>query len=128
MPQRSKAKKDGAFDVDSHVGARIKARRILMRTSQDELGKSIGVTFQQIQKYESGHNRVSASMLWRIGQKLGVPTSYFFEEIDVQAGGDEFIDPMTTTEATDLVAGYNKLTEDQKAAVRSVIKAMKDRE
>jgi transcriptional regulator with XRE-family HTH domain len=65
--------------VDRHVGARIRLRRQLTDTSQIELAQALGLSFQQIQKYETGANRVSASMLHAIGQKFGVPPGCFFE-------------------------------------------------
>ncbi len=64
--------------IDRHVGARVRARRVLANVSQVELGVALGVTFQQIQKYEKGANRISASRLHDIGAILGVPASYFF--------------------------------------------------
>ena len=67
--------------VDVHVGQRIKLRRTLMGMTQGKLGEYIGLTFQQIQKYERGANRVSASKIWQLGNVLDVPVSYFFEEM-----------------------------------------------
>jgi transcriptional regulator with XRE-family HTH domain len=67
--------------VDVHVGQRIKLRRTLMGLTQGKLGECIGLTFQQIQKYERGANRVSASKLWQLGNVLDVPVSYFFDEM-----------------------------------------------
>lgn len=64
--------------VDRHVGARVRARRVLAGISQVQLGAALGVTFQQIQKYENGTNRISASKLQDIGTTLGVPAAYFF--------------------------------------------------
>ena len=75
--------------VDSHVGNRIRARRRLCKVSQAELADGIGLSFQQIQKYERGLNRVSASKLYAIAKRLGVPISHFFEglaETDPAAG------------------------------------------
>ena len=66
--------------VDVHVGKRIKLRRTMLKVSQDQLANEIGVTFQQIQKYESGHNRVSASRLFDISTFLTCHISYFFED------------------------------------------------
>ena len=66
-------------DLDRHVGARIKMRRMLTGMSQDKLGGHLGVTFQQVQKYEKGANRIGASRLSQIGKALGVPVEFFFE-------------------------------------------------
>ncbi len=65
--------------VDVYVGARVKLRRTLMGMSQERLGEALGLTFQQVQKYERGANRVSASKLHRIAEVLDVPISYFFD-------------------------------------------------
>ncbi len=82
MP-RSIAKVDGPDPVDCYVGDRVRAERIRMGWSQTELGQAIGVTFQQIQKYERGTNRVSASMLVRTAKALGVHVGDFFPPDDL---------------------------------------------
>ena len=66
--------------VDIHVGGRVRLRRMLLNMSQEKLGDSLGITFQQIQKYEKGTNRVSASRLQQIARVLSVPVSWFFED------------------------------------------------
>ncbi len=71
----------GPRPVDVHVGGRVKARRTLIGMSQEELGNHVGLTFQQIQKYEKGMNRIGASRLWRFSLILGQPISWFFEGI-----------------------------------------------
>ena len=71
----------GPRPVDVHVGGRVKARRTLTGMSQEELGKHVGLTFQQIQKYEKGIDRIAASRLWRFSLILGQPISWFFEGI-----------------------------------------------
>lgn len=65
--------------VDLHVGGRVRMRRKLMGVSQEQLADSLGLTFQQVQKYERGANRVSASMMWEIAQALEVSPGYFFQ-------------------------------------------------
>ncbi|HTV33108.1 MAG TPA: helix-turn-helix transcriptional regulator [Methylocella sp.] len=65
--------------IDRHVGSRVRLRRVALSMSQEKLGEALGLTFQQIQKYEKGTNRVSASRLKEISQVLDVPPSYFFE-------------------------------------------------
>ncbi len=67
--------------IDVHVGNRVRMRRMLIGMSQERLGKELGLTFQQVQKYEKGTNRISASRLYRIAQILGVPVQYFFEDL-----------------------------------------------
>ena len=66
--------------IDIHVGSRIRLRRNMISMSQEKLGEALGITFQQIQKYEKGTNRVGASRLQQISQVLGVPVSFFFED------------------------------------------------
>lgn len=68
--------------VDLHVGARVRARRKLQGVSQEKLADALKLTFQQVQKYERGANRISASKLWDIGKVLGVAPAYFFEGLD----------------------------------------------
>ena len=67
--------------VDIHVGQRVKLRRTLIGLTQAKLGESLGLTFQQIQKYERGANRVSASKLWQLGNVFNIPISFFFEKM-----------------------------------------------
>jgi transcriptional regulator with XRE-family HTH domain len=71
--------KKAPHQTDKHVGNRIKMRRLMLGISQQKLGDALGLTFQQVQKYEKGANRVSASRLQRIAQILQVPESFFFE-------------------------------------------------
>ena len=77
--------------IDAHVGARIRLRRTLMGMSQERLGESLGLTFQQIQKYERGVNRVGASRLYDLARVLDVPISFFFDDMPeplARSGGD----------------------------------------
>ena len=67
--------------IDMHVGNRVRLRRTLLGISQEQLGAELNVTFQQVQKYERGANRISASRLWDISQILDVPISYFFDDM-----------------------------------------------
>jgi transcriptional regulator with XRE-family HTH domain len=78
--------------VDVHVGARVRMRRMLIGMSQEKLGESLGLTFQQVQKYEKGSNRIGASRLYQIGAVLGVPIEFFFEglERDQTADGADY--------------------------------------
>lgn len=66
--------------IDIHVGSRIRLRRTMLGMSQEKLGEALGITFQQIQKYEKGTNRVGASRLQNISTILNVPVSFFFED------------------------------------------------
>ena len=87
MPQaghknkRVKTDDEGPNPVDQHVGQRLRLRRTLMGLSQERLAEAVGLTFQQVQKYERGANRVSASRLHEFSEVLNVPVSYFFAEL-----------------------------------------------
>lgn len=70
---------DSPHPIDIHVGRRLRARRRLLGVTQETLANAVNIKFQQIQKYESGANRVSASRLWALGKALDVPVSYFFD-------------------------------------------------
>ena len=83
---RGRLEDGSANPIDVHVGARMRLRRTLLGMSQEKLGEAIGLTFQQVQKYERGMNRVSASKLWTLSNVLDVPVSYFF---DGSGGGSE---------------------------------------
>ena len=71
--------------IDIHVGSRVRLRRMMLSMSQEKLGESLGITFQQIQKYEKGTNRIGTSRLQHIARVLTVPVSYFFEDAPGQA-------------------------------------------
>ena len=72
-------RKKGTAPVDVYVGARVRMRRLMMDMSQEKLGTALGLTFQQVQKYEKGANRIGASRLQQISEILQVPVAYFFE-------------------------------------------------
>ena len=75
-----------ANPVDVHVGTRVRLRRMLLGMSQEKLGEHLGLTFQQIQKYEKGINRIGASRLFDLSKVLAVPVQFFYEELPVSAG------------------------------------------
>ena len=104
--------------IDVHVGQRVRARRKMMGYSQTQLGKELGVTFQQVQKYERGMNRIGSSRLFRIAAALDVPISYFFEGADTHVNGEESpvsetfdTDAFLRDETQDLVKAYYKITD-----------------
>lgn len=81
--------KKKANPVDAHVGYRVRLRRMLIGMSQERLGELLGLTFQQVQKYERGINRIGAGRLFEVAEILGVPINFFYEGIDgIQASGD----------------------------------------
>lgn len=99
---------------DREVGQRIRAQRLISRMSQEELGERVGITFQQIQKYEKGTNRVSAGRLIRISEILGVPVSFFLEGAEHNpARANEQINTalsfLKTAGAVRLVRAYNQI-------------------
>ncbi len=118
---------EGPDPVDRHVGTRIRGRRVGLRISQTKLGQAIGVTFQQIQKYESGSNRVGASNLFKIARTLSVDVSFFFEGVAGGAAGDAPLDgvlgladqpptpfqgnPMNSREAFELMHNYYRIID-----------------
>lgn len=77
---------DGPHPVDRHVGRRVCEKRISLGYNQSDLGRALGLTFQQIQKYEKGANRISASKLWDIARFFKVDVGYFFQGLGAQAG------------------------------------------
>jgi transcriptional regulator with XRE-family HTH domain len=98
--------------VDRHVGMRIRQRRRDLGLSQQELADAIGLTFQQVQKYESGANRVSASKLWRIGQVLKTPPGHWFEGLPTEDAHEALYDD----------AAHLLLTDDGQALARAYAK------
>ena len=111
--------------VDVHVGARLRQHRTLLGMSQTTVGNAIGLTFQQMQKYERGTNRISASRLFDLSRVLGVPVEYFFsgmsaEVVGVLAGKrrsraerppSDDLDPVAKRETLELVRAYYKITD-----------------
>jgi transcriptional regulator with XRE-family HTH domain len=127
----SRGKTQGPHPVDIAVGKRVRGRRILMGLSQERLGDDLGVTFQQVQKYERGSNRISASRLYEISRVLEVPPSYFFEEVmeengpGYSGGGPGSADPMTKRETLELVRAYYKISDPKiRQELCSLIKAL----
>jgi transcriptional regulator with XRE-family HTH domain len=80
-PRRGRRKLDKPHPTDVHVGARVRLRRTLLGMSQEKLGEALGLTFQQVQKYERGANRIGASRLFELAHVLDVPVGFFFEDM-----------------------------------------------
>jgi transcriptional regulator with XRE-family HTH domain len=120
--------------VDVHVGKRIRQRRWLVAMTQQQLGEKVGIKFQQIQKYETGMNRVSASRLWDIAAALEVSVSFFFdgisEESDMEQtalelfGTGERGDLLADKEALELVRSYYAIPEEQRRRLFDLAKAL----
>lgn len=85
--RKTELRSENPDPVDIHVGSRLRMRRNLVGLSQEQLGKSLGLTFQQIQKYERGINRMGSSRLFQIAKTLSVPVAYFFEELPSTTAG-----------------------------------------
>jgi transcriptional regulator with XRE-family HTH domain len=101
--------------VDIHVGKRIRHRRWMIGMTQQQLADKVGIKFQQIQKYETGMNRVSASRLWDIAETLGVEISFFFEGLaEGVAPAPAQSDILADKEALDLVRSYYAIPEAQR--------------
>lgn len=108
--------------VDVHVGSRVRLRRTLLGLSQEKLGEAIGLTFQQVQKYERGANRIGASRLFDLSRVLDVPVSFFFDDMpgenvsvdesDLASPDMGFeADPMAKRETLELVRAYYRISE-----------------
>jgi transcriptional regulator with XRE-family HTH domain len=104
--------------VDVHVGARIRTRRLLLGMNQETLANALGLTFQQVQKYEGGSNRVSASRLAETAEVLGVPVAYFFNDLGL--AGDSATDAETEAremlqrpEAIELIRWYYAIADPE---------------
>ena len=116
--------------VDTHVGIKIRQRRWLVGMTQQQLAAEVGIKFQQIQKYETGANRVSASRLWDIATTLQVEVSFFFEGLDaVRADGANAAVPaslMADKEALDLVRCYYAIPETQRLRLFDLARVLSD--
>ncbi len=113
--------------VDVHVGARVRLRRTLLGMSQEKLGEAIGLTFQQVQKYERGANRIGSSRLFDLSRVLDVPIGFFFEDMPPAVAASSpaqrrgmaeepasyELDPMAKRETLELVRAYYKISDPQ---------------
>jgi transcriptional regulator with XRE-family HTH domain len=99
---------DGPHPVDMHVGQRLRMRRTLLGMSQEMLAERLGISFQQLQKYEKGSNRLSASRLFELSRMLDVPVSFFFDELpsDGRMPSEPPADPLMKRESLELVRAY----------------------
>ncbi|RBI83877.1 transcriptional regulator [Rhodosalinus halophilus] len=119
--------------VDVHVGKRIRQRRWLAGMTQQQLAEQVGIKFQQIQKYETGANRVSASRLWDIADALQVPVSFFFEGLsareEAEAEAERIAVPgnlLNDKEALDLVRSYYAIPENQRRRLFELARVLSD--
>lgn len=119
--------------VDVHVGKRIRHRRWLVGMTQQQLAESVGIKFQQVQKYETGMNRVSASRLWDIASSLSVPVSFFFEGLGGEredtttvSAGEVPLDILKDKEALDLIRSYYAIPETQRRRLFELARVLSD--
>ncbi len=126
-PTRRRPKLDRPNPIDLHVGSRVRLRRTLLGLSQESLGNRIGLTFQQVQKYERGANRIGASRLWELSNVLDVPVQFFFADMSddtikdmkriVTGGLNEDppatygTDPLARREVLELVRAYTRISD-----------------
>ena len=118
--------------VDVHVGKRVRHRRWMVGMTQQQLAERVGIKFQQIQKYETGMNRISASRLWDIAHTLSVPVSFFFEGLS----GEEVAeleeaaalpgDLLADKEALELVRSYYAIPENQRRRLFDLARVLSD--
>ncbi len=101
--------KDGPHPIDVHVGSRVRLRRTLLGMNQTQLGEKLGITYQQIQKYETGFNRISASRLYQMSRILGVPVSFFFDGLDGELNARSPDDIKFKRETLELVRAYYRI-------------------
>ncbi|MEO0880558.1 MAG: helix-turn-helix transcriptional regulator [Pseudomonadota bacterium] len=129
-----------AHPVDLHVGKRLRQRRRLVGLTQQKLAEAVDIRFQQIQKYESGANRISASRLWALAQALDVPVSYFFEGIETRGAHDGIApshssglngnhqaapaDAFQNKDTIDLVRAFYNLNDEPRRKLLDLAKAL----
>ena len=114
--------------VDAHVGARIRERRTAMGLTQENLASALEISYQQVQKYEAGTNRVSAGRLYEISRKLDVDVSYFYEELDP----DQDVAPLhhggKSRAVIELVQNFAGITNpDLRASINGLVKSLANR-
>ncbi|MBP2298915.1 helix-turn-helix domain-containing protein [Azospirillum picis] len=137
MKRRGREKKEGLNEVDVFVGQRLRELRMLAGLSQSDVASALGLTFQQLQKYERGFNRVSSSRLFKLGQFFRVPVSVFFEGLENRqpaiegeapaAGGDEQDNTLQSREALMLARYFQSIRDPQvRAAIRELAERCAD--
>ncbi len=110
-------------DFDKHVGQRLRERRVILGLSQTALADGLGIKFQQIQKYEIGHNRIAAGRLYACAQFLDVPPEFFFEGLEGSDSGAP--DETRSDEALKLARGYYSIDDPtQRLQVRKLVQAI----
>lgn len=135
MPPRAKSDTGRPDPVDSHVGSRVRLRRTLLGMSQEKLGNAVGLTFQQIQKYERGLNRIGSSRLYQFSKVLDVPVAFFFDEMPGDMGSQPSLasqvqqatydENMSRRETLELVRAYYKVeNRNTRKRIYELVKAI----
>ena len=127
--------------IDIHVGGRVRLRRTMLGMSQDKLAESLGLTFQQIQKYEKGVNRIGASRVFEISRILGVPIQFFYDDYDVDTGrsygfaesgpddGAAMMELLNSPEGVQLCKHFASITDPKiRKRVLELVKSLSDGE
>ncbi len=138
-PLKKAAKPDGPHPIDIHVGARVKLRRMILGMSQETLGKSLGLTFQQIQKYEKGVNRIGASRIFELSKLLEVPIQYFYNDYGDTIGaaggmaepdaGEAFMALVNSPEGVQLCRAFAEIKDPHvKKRVLDLVKSIAETE
>ena len=125
-----------ANPMDVHVGTRVRLRRMLLGMSQEKLGEHLGLTFQQVQKYEKGVNRIGASRLYDLGKVLGVPVQFFYDEAPAgvmtsayaqgfadKPGESYIVEFLGSREGLELNKAFSRITDPKKR--RSIVDLVK---
>lgn len=123
--------------IDKHVGSRVRMRRMMLNMSQEKLGDALGLTFQQVQKYEKGVNRIGAGRLYQVAHILGVPVSYFYEDVtgrEAENGGpanDQDTQPvmefLSSGEGLQLALAFMRIREGRvRKRVIDLVKSLAD--
>ncbi len=122
--------------VDRHVGSRVRLRRQIMNMSQEKLGEELGVTFQQVQKYERGTNRIGAGRLWTLARVLEVPVSFFYEGVNAPgavggfAEGDQtpiIDDFLQSSDGVALAQAFSRITDPKvRRRVLELVRSLAD--
>ena len=126
--------------VDIHVGSRVRLQRVLIGMSQQKLGKLLGLTFQQVQKYEKGINRIGASRLFELAQIFSVPVQFFFDELQISGGTasmpgfsedsseTNYVEFLNTREGIELNRAFQKISDPKvRRNVVELVRAMADK-
>ncbi|MAW81322.1 MAG: transcriptional regulator [Parvularcula sp.] len=134
------SKRSGPHPIDVYVGSRVKLRRMILGMSQEMLGKSLGLTFQQIQKYEKGVNRIGASRMFELSQLLEVPVQFFYDGFGGAAAksvngfaedgdGEAVMDLVNSPEGVQLCRYFSEIKDlDVRKKVLDLVKSIAERE